>query len=266
MANDPPLDIKTFKYKWIKEVSLLYFFFFSCCTQNAPNHAFLCTITTHNIQYDFLMMEGLSIAELPVDRRRESCWQAAHLTARLGGSMRERAWHITEKHREREKERVSADQISSASSLSISEALSDPLLVCYICPTCILIFLSMSNVSLSLSVLPSRRLPSIPLIWPASQLHSPIAHECVGACVCMCAYVRRIISEEDVCQNKGLISFKKNYNLCTHNTQAYTELICFLSSPNPSILGGINPLFIGAISTGLDKTTSTSYRILWFLF
>lgn len=32
---------------------------------------------------------------------------------------------------------------------------------------------------------------------------------------------------------------------CTHR-----ELICFLSSSNPSILGEVNPLFIGAILNG----------------
>lgn len=126
---------------------------------------FMCYYTPC-MQHDFLGDGGVAY-----------CWPvtkwltAARLTARLSGSMtqRERGSHIQrnwEREREGEREWMKKYQRIRFLSVSISEALSDPLWPC-ICPICYF------------SPLHSRCLPSIPLIWPTSQSHSPTARVCV---------------------------------------------------------------------------------------
>lgn len=128
--------------------------------------------------------------EASIDRQRESCWQ---LHARLQDSVA--PWEI---ELDTYRERVSEDQISFCVSLHQLGVIW-PTMAWYICPTCLPIFCYLCSVSLSLFFI-CLQLPFIPLIWRTSQSHSPTA------CVC----VWRIISELDVCQNKGLISFTKN--------------------------------------------------------
>ena len=141
-----------------------------------------------------------------------------------------------ETEREGERERIRGSDFSPSLSPSVRRYLTHrgPLHLPYL-PLYPSVYAQCLSLSLSLSFSLSfifSRLPSIPLSFGPLPDHTPRSAESV----CRCVYVRRIISVQDVCQNKGLISFKKNYNLCTR-THTHTVLICFLSSTNPSISG-----------------------------
>ena len=174
------------------------------------------------------VMAGLCVAGLPQTdggRAADSCV----LDCKTRWLHERESMTHTEKQRERERESVSEDRISLCLSLH-QWGVIWPSVARYICPTCLCILLSTLSVSLSLSLSLSfifSRLPSIPLSFGPLPDHTPHSAESV----CRCVYVRRIISVQDVCQNKGLISFKKNYNLCTRtHTHSVNLLLIFNKS------------------------------------
>lgn len=177
-----------------------YFFFISFLfSPPAPKIYWTVSFVHHypsNIREDFYVMEEMCIAELPsTDRGRatDSCMLGCK-TQWL--HERESKAHTEEQRGESIR---GSDFFLSLHQLGIIW----PTVAWYICPTCLPIFFYLCSMPLSLSV----------FHLLTTSLHpSHLAHFAItlpySVCVCVC--VRRIISELDVCQNKGLISFTKN--------------------------------------------------------
>lgn len=128
----------------------LFFIFSLAAPKTYPTMHFVYHYTL-NIQCDFSMMEGLCVAELPQTDGGRAADSCMHDCKTQWLHERESSTH-TDKQREREKE---YQRIRFLCLCLHQWSVIWPTVACYICPTCLPIFLSMFNVSLSLCFISS---------------------------------------------------------------------------------------------------------------